>query len=122
MLDERLRVLKMLEAGQITADEAAKLLDALQASPRPSQASAGRMLRVRVTEIATGRVQASMNVPLVLAQTFARAGMRLGGIWAPRIGGLDLPNVLDAIESGEPGRVVEWADHDNGRLTQVVIE
>ena len=123
MDSERLRVLKMLEEGQINAEEAAKLLDALQAGPPPNRAAqSGRILRIRVTDMASGRVQANVNLPLALAQTLARAGSRLGMFWAPQLGDLDLPAILDAVEAGEPGRVIEWTEGQDGRRIECFIE
>lgn len=123
MESERLRVLKMVEAGLISAEEGAKLLDALQAGPSPRPSASGpRMLRVRVTELATGRVQANVQLPLAIAQTLSRAGSRVGMFWAPQLGDLDLPAIIDTIDAGEPGRVVEWSEGDGGRRFEVFIE
>jgi len=123
MENERLRVLKMLEEGLITAEEAAKLLDALQSgSTRGRAAPSGRVLRIRVTDAATGRVQGTVNVPLGLAQVLARAGMGLGALWAPQTESFDLPALLRAVEAGEPGQVVEWSEGESGRRFEVSIE
>ncbi len=122
MDNERLRVLKMLEAGQITADEAAKLLDALQSSQGKAQArAAGRTLRVRAVDT-TGRTLADVRLPLSVAQTLARAEIRLGALWSPSLGDDALSNVLAAVESGQPGRVVQWAEGETGRQVEISVE
>ena len=121
MADERLRVLRMLEAGQITADEAAKLLDALRPPAGPARSTpAGRALRIRISDPATGQVQTTIGLPLPLAQTLARAGIRLGTFWAPQLADADVPGLFAAVEAGQPGRVVEWAE--GGRRFEVFIE
>ncbi len=123
MDDERLRVLRMVQEGQITAEEAAKLLDALQASGSAGRSRpTGRNLRVRVTDPATGRVYASVNVPLALAQTFARVGGHVGALFSPQLADVDFPALLKAVEAGEPGRVVEWVEAESGRRVEVFIE
>jgi hypothetical protein len=122
MDSERLRVLKMLEAGQITADEAAKLLDALQSSQGTSQARpTGRTLRVRALDD-SGRTLADVRLPLALAQTLARAGIRLGSLWSPALGDDALSGILAAVDSGQPGRVVQWAEGETGRHVEISVE
>jgi SHOCT-like protein len=122
MDDERLRVLKMVEAGQITADEAAKLLDALQSSQGKAQArAAGRTLRVRAVDT-SGRTLADVRLPLSVAQTLARAGIRLGALWSPHLGDDALSGILAAVESGQPGRVVQWAEGETGRQVEISVE
>ena len=45
--DERDRILNLIEEGRVTADQAAQLLDALDAeSERPAERARDRMLRV----------------------------------------------------------------------------
>jgi hypothetical protein len=120
---DQLQVLKMLEEGRITADEAAKLLDALRPEPRPARsAPAGRFLRIRMTDLTTGRVQATVNLPLALAQAVARAGARVGARWLPQVAEFDLAALLRTVESGEPGRVVEWSEGETGRHFEVFVE
>lgn len=122
MDNERLRVLKMLEAGQITADEAAKLLDALQSSQGKAQArAAGRTLRVRAVDT-SGRTLADVRLPLSVAQTLARAGIRLGALWPPSLGDDALSGILAAVESGQPGRVIQWAEGETGRQVEISVE
>jgi hypothetical protein len=61
--EERLKILKMIEEGKISADDGSKLLAALSAVPRPTGAApaaappggGARFLRVRVTDSATGK-------------------------------------------------------------------
>ena len=56
--DEGMRILKMLEQGQIDADGAAKLLEALGEEPKASSTGRGhgaRWVKVRVTDTKTGR-------------------------------------------------------------------
>ena len=59
--EERMKILKMIQEGKISADEGAKLLKALSASSekpkRSSKLSGGqaRWLRVRVTDMKKGK-------------------------------------------------------------------
>ncbi len=56
--EERMKILKMIEEGKVSAEEGAKLLAALASANRPLgglSASGAKWLRVRVTEVNTGR-------------------------------------------------------------------
>ena len=71
--EERLKILKMVEDGKITAEDAAKLLAALNegrknAPPPAAGASGGeaRWFRVRISELASGKTTTTVNIPLGL--------------------------------------------------------
>jgi len=84
MNEEKLRILKMLEDGKITAADAARLMEALEKSDsRPSERDIRkRWLHVVVTE--DGEKKVNVKVPLALLKFGFRiaphiAGMKLGG-------------------------------------------
>ena len=57
-VEERMRILKMIDEGKVSAEEGAKLLSALANANRPPSglgASSAKWLRVRVTDVASGR-------------------------------------------------------------------
>jgi len=66
MNDEKLRILKMLEDGKVSADEAARLMEALDKSEsRPTESDIRKKwLHIRVQE--EGRDKVNMRVPLAL--------------------------------------------------------
>ena len=80
--EERMQILKMIEAKQITAEEGAKLLNALgekdrgngAPGPKPSPSTTGRWFRVRVTDLKTGRRKVNVNIPLGLVDV----GLKMG--------------------------------------------
>ncbi len=87
MTEERKRVLEMLAAGQINADEADRLLEALRDGPSQAAASetprpAPRYLRVMVdaNEKDDRPVKINVRVPLQLL----RAGVRLASLIPPQ--------------------------------------
>jgi hypothetical protein len=59
--DERMQILRMIENRQISAEEGARLLSALEDKPAPelppppSPQTRGRWLRVRVTDLRSGK-------------------------------------------------------------------
>ena len=63
-VEERMKILKMIEEGKVSMEEGAKLLSALSNANRPSggvSASSAKWLRVRVTDVASGRSKATVQ-------------------------------------------------------------
>jgi hypothetical protein len=129
--EERLKILQLLQEGKITADQAARLLEALETSaaqpkgtprppvpPSPPAAGGGRWLRVRVTDTDTGKTRVNVRLPLNLVASGIRMGMR----FAPEIEGLDVNELMSFIQSGESGHLVDVYDDEDGEHVEVYIE
>ncbi len=123
--EERMKILKMIEEGKLSAEDGAKLLAALsdgrrgQASGASTRAAgAGRWLRIRVTDIATGRSKASVQIPLGLID----AGMKIGAHFAPEVEGVDMSNVMDAVRSGMTGKIIDVTDDEDGEHVEIYVE
>lgn len=124
--EERMQILKMIEAKQITAEEGAKLLGALgekdraeDFAPHPSPATTGKWFRVRVTDMKTGRRKVNVNIPLGLVDV----GLKMGAKFAPAgLEGLDMNQIMTAIKTGGQGKVVDVEDEEDGEHVEVFIE
>lgn len=118
--EERMQILKMLEAGQITAQEAAKLLEALEASTRgePERSEEANWFRVRVTDTRTGRSKVNVNIPIGLVNL----GLKIGAHFAPDIEDMDFEEVIEAIRSGVQGRIVDVEDEEEGERVEIFVE
>lgn len=120
--EERMKILKMIEDEKITAEEGAKLLSLLGSSgqkniPRARTGSA-RTLRVRVTDVKTGRSKASVQIPLSLVD----AGMKIGAHFAPEIEGVELDQVMEAFNSGMTGKIIDVVDDVDGEHVEIFID
>jgi len=123
-IEERQVILRMLEAGKITADEAARLLAALQRGRASSET--GRTsgppgtgtVRLVVTDLTTGRPRATGRLPIGLAEPLAR----LLGRWLPAERAADLEVVTAAMRGGERGKVFDLVDHEHGHRVEVFLE
>ncbi len=123
--DERMKILRMIEDGIISAEEGAKLLTALN-NERGSQAGTsprgrpgtGLMLRIRVTDLRTGRSKANVQLPLSMLD----AGMKIGARFVPEVDGVDMSNVMSAVRSGITGRIVDLTDETGGEHVEIFIE
>lgn len=123
--EERLKILKMIEDGKISAEEGAKLLSALSEGrrgptpPMPPRPPGGpRWLRIRVTEVNSGRSKASVQIPLDLVD----AGMKIGAHFAPEVNGVDMNNVMHAIRSGMTGKIIDVLDEVDGEHVEIYVE
>lgn len=123
--EERMKILKMIEDGKVTPEDGSKLLAALadgrhgqsaQASARAT--GAGRWLRVRVTDTATGRSKATVQIPIGLID----AGLKIGAHFAPEVAGVDMSNVLEAVRSGMTGKIIDVFDEEDGEHVEIYIE
>jgi hypothetical protein len=113
--------LKMIRV-KITAEEGAKLLAALRESrkePRmviATNRSGKGMLRVRVTDMITGKAKVSVNLPLGLVD----AGMSIASQYAPDV---NFAQIADAIRSGSmEGKIVDVVDEEDGEHIEVFID
>jgi hypothetical protein len=125
--EERLRILKMVEQGQISAEDGSRLLDALNASerrrsqnmpPGAGAAGSGRWLRVRVTDARTGRNKVNVTIPMGLVDV----GLKMGARFAPEMEGFDLAQLAELVKSGATGKLVEFQDRDDGEVVEIFIE
>jgi hypothetical protein len=123
--EERMKILKMIEEGKISADEGSKLLAALSGARKaaaPSRPSGGsgsaRWLRIRVTDVRTGRSKASVQIPLALVD----AGMKIGAHFAPEVEGVDMSNVMNSIRMGVTGKIIDVVDEEDGEHVEIYVE
>jgi hypothetical protein len=125
-VEERLKILKMIEEGKISAEEGAKLLSALSQGQRGASGPAGtrppggqaRWLRIRVTDTRTGRSKASVQIPVALVD----AGMKIGAHFAPEVEGVDMSNVLAAMRAGMTGKIIDVTDEEDGEHVEIFVE
>jgi hypothetical protein len=123
--EERMKILKMIEEGKVTAEDGAKLLSALSEGRKgsgtpnsPRASGAGRWLRIRVTDIASGRSKASVQIPLGLID----AGMKIGAHFAPEVEGVDMSYVMEALRSGMTGKIIDVTDDEDGEHVEIYVE
>ena len=120
--DERMKILKMIDEGKISAEEGAKLLAALTESRKPkhktpvkSSSGGARWLRVRVTDMVTGKSKATINLPMGLVG----AGMNIASQYAPDV---DFDELIAAIEAGAEGKIIDVIDEEDGEHVEIFIE
>ena len=175
-VEERMKVLNLLQTGAISAEQAAQLLqamdsgqpvpvdappagaawDAQPAFSTPSQPDMGRpwagsddpdqqepmpepphapaasitpqppaqpgkrarWLIVRVSDMKTGRPRVNVRLPLSLVGF----GLKMGRQFAPQMEGMDIDQLAQVLQAGEPGPFVDVYDEDDGEHVEVFLE
>ena len=105
MENEKLQILKLVQEGKVTPDEATKLLQALEGKSADSVVSTvgSKLLRIRVTEAKGTKV--NVNVPMSLVEAAVAIGVKF--IPEEELRGVDLNAVIEAIRQGVTGKIVE---------------
>ncbi len=124
--EERMRVLKMIEEGKISAKEGARLLGALGKSDeqaRRKRAAAGsggegggRWLRLRVSDTRSGKTRVNLTIPIGLVNM----GLAVGARFVPDVAELDIEEIRDALRSGLNGKILEVRDEEE--LVEIFVE
>ncbi|WP_117237474.1 SHOCT-like domain-containing protein [Thermus sediminis] len=120
-MEEKRRVLEMLQAGSIGVEEAMDLLSALEGA-RPGSKPPARLLKVRVEAEEKGRpVKVHLNLPLALASLLEsflpeEAKLTLGRQ------GVNLKDLLALLKEGVPeGKLVEIEAEEEGPV-RILVE
>jgi hypothetical protein len=114
----------MVSEGKIDAEQAADLLNALRSQGAPDGPAApprtgkARWLHVRVTNLETGRAKVNVNLPFGLV----RAGLKIGGKFAPEIEDVDWEELLAAIDEGAQGKLVDVEDIEDGEKVEIFVD
>jgi hypothetical protein len=129
-------ILEKLAAGEISAADAAQLLNQPEetaATPKattaPTSAPASvpekaledqspSWFRVRVMNMETGKNKVSVNIPIRVL----KLGLKIGGRFAPELQNLDWNEINSLMEDLQTGLLVEVQDEESNEHVQVFIE
>jgi len=119
--DERMRILTMIQDGQVSAEEGARLLEALQAGSQDGARADGaqaRWFRVRVTDLKTGKNKVNVNIPVALVNV----GVKMGARFVPEGKTVDLAKLTEAIQNGAQGKLLDVEDEESAERVEVFVE
>ena len=122
--EERMKILKMINDGKITAEEGAQLLSALtQRSEKPKKsggrALTGQFLRVRVTDMNTGKTKVNVNVPMKLVD----AGLNIAAQFTPEMENAQMMDaVKEALSENMRGKIVDVVDEEDREHVEIFID
>jgi hypothetical protein len=123
-VEERMKVLKLIEEGKISAEEGAKLLAALAESRKTPSITLGalageaRWFRVRVTDLKTGKAKVNVNIPMSLVNV----GMKMGARFAPNLEAEQMEALAEALKAGQTGKIIDVTDEEDGEHVEIFVE
>ncbi len=136
--EERMRLLKMVEEGKLSPEEAAKLLTLLteSATPRKGAAAGGpasepsgfvpptpraRTIRIRVIDSRAGKRQANVDLalPIGLVGVLAKVADRF--MPPNERENFNVNDIWAAIQSGATGKIVDVTG-DHGERVEIIVE
>jgi hypothetical protein len=119
--EERMKILKMIQEKKITAEEGAKLLAALgkseQKQSTPAEGQSG-WLRVRITDLDSGKASVNINLPLGLVNV----GLKMGARFVPNMDGIHAEELTEALRQGMTGKIMDILDEEEGQRVEVYVE
>ena len=143
---DRLKILEKVAAGELSAVDAADLLQAARKAgaapppPDPQPAPAApqaerieikeeivkvktngdrpRWMRVRVNDLQTGQARVSVNIPLRLM----KFGMKIGSRFAPELQDFDIDELNAMVNEAGDGLLVEVRDEAQGEHVQIYLD
>jgi len=118
---ERAKILEMVERGQVSAKEGARLLGALEREDETrvnASEQSARWLHIRVSDLDTGRPKVNVNVPFELV----KVGLQIGSRFAPDIEDLDMDEFVAELQSGVPGSLIEVEDEEGGEQVEIYLD
>jgi hypothetical protein len=122
--EERLRILRLIQDGKISAEEGMQLLDSLKEPSRstaqtPGAANRGaRWFRVCVTDTDSGKARVNVRLPINVVS----AGMKMGARFSPEVQGMDTDQLMTLINAGVIGKIVDVYDDEDGEHVEVFLE
>jgi SHOCT-like protein len=120
-IEERNRILDLVEAGKVSAAQAAQLLDTLaleHEQVNPLAPTSRRFMRVRVTSLPGNRQKFNVIIPAGLISL----GLRLGTRLVPQLSGSALEDLVRASEGGASGRLLDLQDIEAGERVEIFAE
>jgi hypothetical protein len=137
--EERMKILRMIEENRISADQAALLLNSLEERREPAQAEPAAAaletrapaqpapaersgkpawFRVQVTDTNTGKAKVHVRLPLSLVGW----GLKLGSRYTDELSGINMDELMEALRSGEEGKLIEVTDEEDGEHVVIFVE
>jgi DUF4097 and DUF4098 domain-containing protein YvlB len=117
-MNERQRILKLLEDKKITAEEASSLLDALG---EESGNHSAKVLKVKVYDKSTGKAEVNVTLPISLVRwglqfmpEEARAKLNEHSI--------DFDRISDALQHDFVGKLIEVDDGKDHERVEIYLE
>ena len=122
-IEERNRILSMVETGQLSATQAAQLLDTLATRQEQTESQArsqNHTLRIWISDT-SGR-RSNMKMTATLPVPLVSLSLRMLSRFVPQMNENTVQHIIQAIERGATGRVLEVQDLEEGKRLEIFVE
>jgi hypothetical protein len=119
-VEERMKILKRSRRARSRRDgRAAAGRAGVPPSGRPPAAVTGApAVRVRVTDLKTGKTKVTVNIPMGLVDV----GIKMGARFAPNLDSDQMAILSEALRSGQVGKLIEATDEEDGERVEIFVE
>ncbi|QIB27889.1 SHOCT-like domain-containing protein [Caloranaerobacter azorensis] len=121
--EEKLQILKMIEEGKITHEEALELLNALEEKDKEfNNTSNTKWLKIRVYD-PDDETKVNVNIPIALVDV----GLKFATKFSPELKNsnledLNLEEIIQMIKNGAQGKIVDVTNERNGEKVEIFVE
>lgn len=127
-MSEKLAILKMVENGKITVEEASKLLETVESKKEElslitkTEGRTAKWVKIRVFE-GEGKTKVNVNVPIALIDVAFKIAKASDSNFDVKLGNinLDIDDIIKMIQEGAEGKIVD-IETDDGTKVEIVIE
>jgi len=116
-MEERIRILEMIQSGQITVEEGNRLLEALKGEGRAEgPGKEPQQLRIRISDLETGQQKADIRMPWSLVNV----GLNLGARFAREE--IEAQDFFEAVRAGAKGKIMDVVDEEASERVEIFVE
>ncbi len=116
---ESLHILQMVESGQVSIEDALGLMSVVKKPlPSPATLDASRWLRLKVLNLATGKPQVQVNLPL----QWVKWGLTVGAHFSPELKDIDLDELIAALDQDAVGRILEVENVQENQRVEIFVD
>jgi hypothetical protein len=119
----RLQILNMIADNKVSAGDGAQLLEALgEEQPRKPTISnrnkEGSWLKINITDLLTGNIKTTVNIPLRLVEW----GFGIGSRYTDDLRNIDLSELRALLDSELQGKILEVIDEVDAEKVEIFVE
>ena len=127
-MNEKLTILKMVEEGKITVEEASKLLETIEVKKEElsiiskSEGRTAKWVKIKVFE-GGEKTRVNVNVPIALIDVAFKIAKASDSNFDVKLGNinLDIDDIIKLIQDGAEGKIVD-IESDDGTKVEIIIE
>jgi len=123
-MEEKKRIINMVAEGKISAEEAARLLEALH--PKPISSKMGRKLHILITQEGSEKPKLNLSIPVKLAQ-FGMKFISKNANFDAHLDGtnfdfssINWKEIMDMVSSGEIGDLFNMEVEEDNKLPTTI--